>query len=288
MHGITTVHFLFPSRHQGHLARDAKDPHYQSQFADVVAAMKEYKGNVLSFIFYDPLLNHSTNFLSVINGWDAKRHTDTIDWDNVSKHITTDSENKSSSATSRQAPGNSSDYGFCSSQCSGRKGSDTGHAMPQIKPNSTVPEVRDAFVALTSFAENTPAAWRPGRSPFESLDPHILSEFANKIDKNNLLPSLHLATTSPRQPCGCHNNRATNSLSLSEVVCLSVIVKGERTSCNAQQLKSIDDYQKRVNDQGDAIGAVVQVFQDMEASRQTITSDLFSGKKATILFQVSK
>jgi hypothetical protein len=113
-------------------------------------------------------------------------------------------------------------------------------------------------------------------------------EFANKIDKNNSLPSLHLATTSPRQPCGCHNCRATNLLSLSEVVCLSVIVKGERTSCNAQQLKSIDDYQKRVNDQGDAIGAVVQVFQDMEASRQTITSDLFSGKKATILFQVSK
>jgi hypothetical protein len=155
-HGITTVHFLFPSPHQGHLARDAKDPHHQSQFANVVAAMKEHKGNVLSFIFYDPLLNHSTNFLRVINGRDAQQRTNRIDWDNIWKCITTNSENKSSSATSRQAPGNSSDCGFCSSQCSGQKGSDTGHAMPQIKPNSTVPEVRDAFVTLTSFAENAP------------------------------------------------------------------------------------------------------------------------------------
>jgi hypothetical protein len=67
------------------------------------------------------------------------------------QHIETDSDTSNSNSTEKHAPGNLADYWFCSSQCSAREGSKTGRAMPRMKPNSTTPEVCDAFVALTSL-----------------------------------------------------------------------------------------------------------------------------------------
>lgn len=48
-------------------------------------------------------------------------------------------------------------------------------------------------------------------------------------------------------------------------------------SLNGQQRKSIDDFKKRVTDQGGAIHALETVYAQMEPSQQTITPALFAG-----------
>jgi hypothetical protein len=211
----------------------------------------------------------------------AEEHTSKIDWKKIKQRITLDCHPSlaSTSRTIRQATGNYADYGFCTSQNSNRNGSSTGHAMPGLKPNSRLLEIVDAFVALTSFAKHTQPSWRPNGSHFALFDPDVLSEFAHKIDGDNFIPSLHIARTSATNPCGCHNDGATNSKSHQDVVCISVVVNQERISCNAQQRKSIDDYQTRCSECGEPLLATEKVYREMDVSRRSVTHALFEGKQ---------
>jgi hypothetical protein len=151
--------------------------------------------------------------------------------------------------------------------------------MPALKPNSTVLEVVDVFVALTTFATNTRPLWRPDKDHFASIDNDTLSEFAHKIDGRNGLLLLHLAVTSVEQPCGCHNDGSANSKTHSDVVCISIIDGHERISCNAQQRKSIDNYKLRCSDFGKPLLAIEQVYREMDPCRHLVTRGLFRGQQ---------
>jgi hypothetical protein len=67
--------------------------------------------------------------------------------------------------------------------------------MPTLKPNSTESEIVEVFLALTSFAMDTHPLWREDKDHFASMDPKLLSEFAETIDPCNGMSSLHLAVT---------------------------------------------------------------------------------------------
>jgi hypothetical protein len=43
--------------------------------------------------------------------------------------------------------------------------------------------------------------WRPDKNHFALIDDAILTEFAQKIDPWNRIPSMHSAVTSSHQPC---------------------------------------------------------------------------------------
>jgi hypothetical protein len=273
--GITTIHFIFPSESQASNTRTAEGPHGQATFVAFANAMREYRGPDIRFLFYAPDCNHSTDFLFVLNGEAAEEYTTAINWKKIRKRIKLDSPSVISNSTARQATGNYADYGFCSSQSSNRNESITGHAMPALKPNSKAGEIVDAFVALTSFAANSRPKWRPLDDHFARIKPEILAEFAHKIDKRNSLPSLHIAVTSVKHPCGCHNDGATNSKFHPDVVCISIIDGDERLSCNAQQRKSIDDYKLRCSDFGKPLMAIEEVYRQMEPCRRSISCALF-------------
>ena len=200
--GILAIHFVFPSKKQASNTRTAEGPHGQATFLDFARAMHKYRGPEIRFHFCAPDTNHSTNFLYVLNGDAARKYTASIDWEQIKNRIDLDSPSLVPNSTVRQATGNYADYGYCTSQNSNRNGSTTGHAMPALKPNSTVREIVDVFVALTTFATNTRPLWRQDEDHFASIDDDTLSEFAQKIDQRNGLPSLHLAVTSVAQPCG--------------------------------------------------------------------------------------
>jgi hypothetical protein len=53
--------------------------------------------------------------------------------------------------------------------------------MLAIQPNSTEPEIVEAFVALTTFALSTLPLWRPDKHHFALIDDAILTEFAQKL-----------------------------------------------------------------------------------------------------------
>jgi hypothetical protein len=277
--GILAIHFLFPSEKQAINARTAEGPHYQVTFHEFSLAMQKYRGPDIRFVFYAPNSNHSTDYLFVLNGPSAHQYTSAITWKKLKKRSLLDCCSVISMSTLRQAAGNFSDYGFCTSQNSNRKESITGHAMPAIKPNSTDPEIIEAFVALTSFASNTRPLWRPDKDHFALIDDAILMEFAHKIDPRNRIPSMHLAVTSNHQPCGCHNDATTNSKDHPDVVCISIIEGEKIISCNAQQRKSIDDYKLRCSDFGEPLLAIEQVYGEMNQSRRSVSAALFDGNQ---------
>jgi hypothetical protein len=277
--GITAIHFVFPSDKQASNTRTAEGPHGQATFIEFAQAMQAYHGPEIRFQFYGPNVNHSTDFLFVLNGEAAHEYTSAINWTKVKQRIYRDSSTIQQNSTVRQATGNYADYGYCTSQNSNRSTSTTGHSMPALKPNSTAPEIVNVFVTLTKFAANTRPAWRPHNDHFEMMDQEMLSEFAKQIDDRNGLPSLHLAVTSVEHPCGCHNDATTNSKKHADVVCISVIEGEERISCNAQQRKSIDDYKLRCSEFGKPLLAIEQVYREMEPSRRSVTAELFLGEQ---------
>ncbi len=277
--GITTIHFLFPSEKQASNTRTANGPHYQATFLDLVRTMEQYEASGIRFVFYDPNKDHSTDFLFVLNGDSADEYTRAIPWKKIKKRIKADHRPAVTVAKVRQAPGNYADYGFCTSQNSNRKESMTGHAMPALKPNSLEPDIIHVFVTLTNFGSNTRPRWRLDEDHFASMDPIGLSEFSQKIDERNKLPSLHLATTSLEQPCGCHNDGSSNSKIHSDVVCVAIIDGDSRISCNAQQRKSIDDYRICCTEFGKPILAMEKVYGNMEPSRRSATQALFQGEQ---------
>jgi hypothetical protein len=199
--GILVVHFLFSLKKQASNTHTAEGTHGQAMFADFVQAMHKYPGRNILFVFYDPTQNQSTNFLFVLNGESADKYTSVVNWKKIKRCIQLNSTSSISSSTLQQATGNYADYGFCTSQNSNRKESTTGHAMPALKPTSKVPEIIDVFVTLTTFAASNQPSWRLHDDYFSTFDPEILSEFSNKIDSQNGLPSLHLAVTCVEHPC---------------------------------------------------------------------------------------
>jgi hypothetical protein len=107
---VKGLHFIFPSADQLYHARSAAGVHYQAQFKEFFQALSLHQGEI-SVIFYDPIGCHSTSYLKVLNGSRAKEYTSRIDWCGVVSCIDSDSSNnENNSQTSRQAPGNSSDY----------------------------------------------------------------------------------------------------------------------------------------------------------------------------------
>jgi hypothetical protein len=135
--GTLSVHFIFPAEKQASNTGTAEGPHYQATFLDFILAMKQYCGPEVRFIFYDPTVNHSTDFLFILNGESATKYTSAIAWPKIKKHIGLDCPSSSlpASNTVRQAADNYADYGFCSSHNSNWKESVTGHAMPALKEN---------------------------------------------------------------------------------------------------------------------------------------------------------
>jgi hypothetical protein len=85
----------------------------------------------------NPTVNHSTDFLFILNGECATEYTSAIAWPKIKKRIGLDCPSSSLPTwnTVRQAAGNYANYGFCSTQSSNRKESITGHAMPALKEN---------------------------------------------------------------------------------------------------------------------------------------------------------
>jgi hypothetical protein len=132
--GILAIHFLFLSKKQAINARTAEGPHYQVTFHEFSLAMQNYRGSDIRFVFYAPNSNHSTDHLFVLNGPSAHQYTPAITWKKLKKRIPLGCRSVIYTSTLRQAAGNFSDYGFCTSQNSNRKESIPGHAMPAIKP----------------------------------------------------------------------------------------------------------------------------------------------------------
>jgi hypothetical protein len=203
--------------------------------------MQEYRGPDIQFQFYAPDINCSTNFLFVLNGEAAHKYTGSITWKKIKKRIDLDSPSLVTNSTVRQVTGNYANYGYCTSQNSNRNKSTTGHVMSALKPNSTVREIVDVFVALTTFASNTRPLWRRDNDHFASIDPDILTKFAHKIDGRNGLPLLHLAVTSVKQPCGCHNDGAANSKTHADVVCINMfpLYRSRTEACGTDDARRI-------------------------------------------------
>jgi hypothetical protein len=150
--GISVIHFVFPSKQQASNTRTAEGPHGQATFLDFVRAMRKYRGTAIRFQFYAPDVNHSNDFLFVLNGTAAQKYSASINWKLIKRRIDVDSPSVEPNSTVRQATGNYADYGFCTSQNSSRRTSTTGHSMPALKPNSTESEIIEVFLALTSLA----------------------------------------------------------------------------------------------------------------------------------------
>ena len=276
--GITAVHFVFPSDCQCYVAKTAEYPHYQSDFGSIFDAIKDYDGPDLEFTFYNPRKCQSNNFLVVLNGEKARGYAEMVDWNELETRIANDSTDAVTGTMERQASRKWVDYGFTSSQCSRRNESNTGHSMPQIKPNTTLPGVVNVFLALSTLARDTYPEWRLDTSYEDAIEARKLNEFSRRIHEDNLIPSLRLAATSHATRCGCHNDRRTNSKTLSDVVGISIINNEARLSCNGQQRKSIDDYEVRVTDQGEAIAAIEKVYQELPPSRRQVTGALYAGQ----------
>jgi hypothetical protein len=274
--GILSVHFIFPAEKQASNTRTAEGPHYQATFLVFILAMKQYRGPDIRFVFYDPTVNHSTDFLFILNGESATKYTSAIAWLKIKKRIGLDCPSSSllSSNTVRQAAGNYANYGFCSSQISNQKESITGQVMPALKENSKAPEIVDAFVALTLFGSKTRPSCRLHEEHFSQIAADVLSHFAGEINKTNKLSSLHTAITSIHQPCGCHNDGTTNSKIHPDFLCASIIDGDKRISCNAQQRKSIDDYKLRCDDFEEALTAIEHVYRNLEPYRRSVTGQI--------------
>jgi hypothetical protein len=120
--------------------------------------------------------------------------------------------------------------------------------MPALKPTSKVPEIVEVFVRLTTFAASNRPSWRLHDDYFSMFNPNILSEFSNKIDHRNGLPSLHLAVTCVERPCQCRNNCFMNSKIHPDLLCIYGLDGDTRVSFNAQQRKSIYHYKIRCPD----------------------------------------
>ena len=111
--GISVIHFLFPSDKQASNTRTAEGPHGQATFVDFVWAMDLYEGPDITFRFYGPNENHSTNFLFVLNGAAALKYTLAINRHQMKERINQDAPSLAPTSTQQQVAGNYSDYGFC-------------------------------------------------------------------------------------------------------------------------------------------------------------------------------
>jgi hypothetical protein len=138
--------------------------------------------------------------------------------------------------------------------------------------------VVNVFLALSTLARDTYPDWRPETSYEDVIEERKLTEFARKIHLDNLIPSLRLAATSHSTRCGCHNDRKTNSKKLNDVLGISIIKNEARLSCNGQQRKSIDDFEVRVTDQGEAIAAIEKIYRELTPSRRQVTGALYAGR----------
>jgi hypothetical protein len=172
----------FPAEKQASQMRTAEGPHYQATFIDFILAMKQYRGSDIRFLFYDPSINHSTDFLYILNGESANEYTSGIAWPKIKTRIGIDCPSTSLpiSNTVQQAAGNYADYGFCTSQNTNQKESITGHAMPALKDNSKMREIVDAFVTLTVFGSKTRSLWRPHEDLYAAINAGLLSSYAGE------------------------------------------------------------------------------------------------------------
>jgi hypothetical protein len=118
-----SVHFIFQPKKQASNTRTADGPHYQATFLNFILGMKQYRGPDIRFVFYNPTVNHSTDFLFILIGESATEYTSAIAWPKIKKRIGLDCPSSSLPTlnTVRQAAGNCADYGFSSSRNSNRK-----------------------------------------------------------------------------------------------------------------------------------------------------------------------
>jgi hypothetical protein len=81
------------------------------------------------------------------------------------------------------------------------------------------------------------------------------------------------------RPCQCHNSDSLNSKIHPDVLCISVLDGETHVSCNAQQQKSINDYNLCCSDFEEAlVVAIEQVYWRTAVGGRTITSALLNGK----------
>lgn len=277
---VQSVHLVFPSKHQAYNVRHARHPHYQCMFDVFLEFISKPLQGDFELVICWPNEDHDTDEISVRNGSLAAKFTCQVDWPLVEHRIHNDSRVvRSSGGAERQSPGNSVDYGFTTSQATSRKNSESGHSQPVRKKNSDLAEIISAFVTLSDLAKDFRPRWRNEGSPFEYMEESIRCQFSQTIHPDNYLESLHPAVTTIDKQCGCHNDNNVNSNILSDVYCLSIVLGDRRVSINAQQRKSIDDYNLRTTDQGELLFTLEKIYESIPHDRRFIGGKLHDGEQ---------
>jgi hypothetical protein len=85
--GMLLVHFIMSIQKQVSNTRTTESSDQQALFIDLLCAMKLYGGPDIGFAFYKPTVNHSTNFLFILNGKLDKEYTSATNWPTIKKCI---------------------------------------------------------------------------------------------------------------------------------------------------------------------------------------------------------
>ena len=290
-----------------YLAKSAATCHYQVHIRSLIKSLIAYEGVPLEVFIYNPTKDYSNDFMVVGNTVQAtKTLNKKINWASM-KSIISDqkdtgfalsSKSSSSSSTSssslssviprkrkRQSPKSFVDFGWTSSTCQTRSGSQSGVALPRLKPGTDNLLVKKLFSGMSKTVKKIVAPWID--SPMESLFQDCDSSdrqvnFQNPIVEGNIIEAIRVAKSTVDDLCAPHED-TQNSLkrNMTCVLSISRIESHTRYVGVGFGRKSIDVAEDEAIRVDPFTSAIVDFYQSTEIDQRSVTPNLLTGPESS-------
>ena len=278
-----------------YLAKSAESCHYQVHIRSLIKSLIAYEGDTLDVFIYNPTKDYSNDFMVIGNTVQAtKTMNKKISWDSIktllSDHehticLSSDSSQTIPRKRKRQSLKSFVDFGWTSSICQSRSGSQSGVALPRLKPGTDHITVKKIFSGLSKIVKKIDAPWID--SPLESLfqdstSPDRQSQFQDRIVPGNIIEALRVAKSNVNDLCAPHEDTQNSTkTTMMGVLCISKVVTDTRYAGIGYGRKSVDVATDEAIRVDPFTSAIVEFYRSIEECQRTVSPRLLGGCRSS-------